>query len=75
LNIFANFHRHQSISLVRRDKTPEELIVHMCLTYGVQVAFYQFNDRLWLRYCANVYNKRDDYLKLKDALLDMFAVL
>jgi len=47
----------------------------MCLTYGVQVAFYQFNDLLWLRYCANVYNKRDDYLKLKDALLDMFAVL
>jgi len=53
--------------------TGDELMVHFAQKYNVEVAFFHYNAHWWLRICANIYNRREDYLKLKDALQDMFS--
>ena len=50
------------------------LVVEVWNKYSVQVAFSQFDDRTWVRLSANVYNTKDDYLKLRDALIDFFEL-
>ena len=48
------------------------LTVKFWQEYSVQAAFSEFNDQTWLRMSANVYNTKEDYLKLRDALIAFF---
>ncbi|XP_076825149.1 uncharacterized protein LOC143470761 [Clavelina lepadiformis] len=57
-----------------RDLTADQLTVDFWLKYAVQTCFTSFNDRLWLRISANIYNCRSDYLKLRDCLLHFFEM-
>ena len=63
----------QFLCCFSRKMTGDELMVHFAQKYNVEVAFFHYNAHWWLRICANIYNRREDYLKLKDALQDMFS--
>ncbi|XP_078492683.1 uncharacterized protein LOC100182498 [Ciona intestinalis] len=50
-----------------------ELMVHFIEKYnGITVGFTTIDGEVALRLAANVYNCKDDYFKLRDALLDYF---
>ena len=52
----------------------DSLIVAFWETYSIQACFREFNDKLWLRLSANIYNTKDDFLKLRDCLLDYYGL-
>ena len=46
-----------------------EKIVEFNLKHSVGLVFVFFNETLWVRYSANVYNEKNDYFIARNAIL------
>lgn len=43
--------------------------VEYCMKHSVGLTFAFFNDTLWIRYSANIYNSKNDYLIARNSIL------
>ena len=52
----------------------DALVQTVMKEHHVIVCFFVYNSRLWARVSGNIYNIKEDYVKLKDALVKTFRV-
>ena len=52
----------------------ENLIVEMLEEYNVVMQVTCFSGRLWTRIAGGIYSEREDYERLRDAVLKKFRV-
>lgn len=46
----------------------EDLMLKLVAEFKIVTALTFFNGRTWIRFSANIYNSREDYVKLRDRL-------
>lgn len=55
-------------------ETAEKLMTELAESSGVVPVVVALSGHLWLRISANMYTVREDFLKLRDVLVNIFVV-
>ena len=51
-------------------ETSEMMITDLMAAHNVVAQFMTYNEKIWVRLSGSVYAKKEDYIRLKEALID-----